>query len=226
MKDVSSDKHRKVLLRDGWHDTLVYPKAFVHVVGDFDARGICVVDNNQNYIVVNPDFLVSATTVADTVSCMRKAVLQERVRATGDISKPMVYGNILHALLQASLEDNDFSTENMHNHIDRILLENIESLYILQVDIPNATDYVRSKMPLFQDWAKLYLSKRPNVSAPHGIDAALASMLTPFSQKLEFQFTADPVIQSLLLTSFWMLKSTSGRRCGVSREISMPPFRL
>ncbi|KAF8252253.1 hypothetical protein K440DRAFT_393199 [Wilcoxina mikolae CBS 423.85] len=96
---------------------------------------------------------------------MRKAVLQERVKATGDISKPMVYGNVLHAVFQSALEGNDFSTERLHLHIDRIVVDNIESFFLLQEEISVAVEHVRSKLPLIQEWAKLYLSSKPNAKA-------------------------------------------------------------
>lgn len=146
---------------------MVSPGAFVHVVGGFDGHGVCVVDNKHNYIIVNPDFLVSATTVADTVSCMRKAVLQERVKATSDISKPMVYGNVLHAVFQSGLEDSDFSTESLHSHLDRIIADNIEGFYLLKEEMPVAVAHVRSKLPLIQEWAGLFLSSKPNVPPPN-----------------------------------------------------------
>ena len=154
----------RILLRDSWvQSTPVLQGAVVHVIGDFDDEDICVVDNQRNYIVVNPDVLVSATTVADSVGCMRKAVLQDRVKATGDISKPMVYGNIIHTLFQAALEGHDFSTAALHSHIDRIVSNNIESLYLLREEIADAIVYVRAKVPLLQEWAKIFLSATPTV---------------------------------------------------------------
>lgn len=141
-------------------------KQTVHVVGTFDRNDTIVVDNAQNYLIIDPDYLMSATVVADTVGCMRKAVMQERVKATGDISKAMVYGNILHAVFQAGLEDNDFSTGNLEHHIDQILLANIQSLYQLREEIPElsvAKHYVMSKLPLLQAWADLYVGGKPKV---------------------------------------------------------------
>jgi DNA replication ATP-dependent helicase Dna2 len=159
-----SGAFRRILLRDSWvQSTPVLQGAVVHVIGDFDDEDICVVDNQRNYIVVNPDVLVSATTVADSVGCMRKAVLQDRVKATSDISKPMVYGNIIHTLFQAALEGHDFSTAALHSHIDRIVSNNIESLYLLREEIADAIAYVRAKVPLLQEWAKIFLSARPTV---------------------------------------------------------------
>jgi DNA replication ATP-dependent helicase Dna2 len=164
VKNIKSGIEQKVILRDAWfRDTVVTLGSIIHIVGSFDHNGICVVDNEHNFIVTNPDYLISATTVSDTVSCMRKAVLQERVKVTSDISKPMVYGNILHSLFQSGLEDMNFSTVNLYSHADRIIKNNIESLYILREDIPAATSYVQSKVTLLQDWAKLFLLEKPTV---------------------------------------------------------------
>jgi DNA replication ATP-dependent helicase Dna2 len=164
MSDLSSKVLVTVLLRDSWlAETTISVGAIVHVMGSFDKHGVCIIDNKRNYIVVNPDFLVSATTVADTASCLRKAVLQERVKATSEISKPMVYGNVLHALLQSALEENDFSTERLRLHADRILTDNIANLYLLREDMPAAVAHVESKVALLQDWARLFVSSKPNV---------------------------------------------------------------
>lgn len=157
----------KVLLRDTWQQ--VKPPAVgqtVHVIGSFDKTGTCIVDNSHNYLILEPDYLMSATVVADTVGCMRKAVMQERVKATGDISKAMVYGNILHALFQAGLEGNNFSTDTLKGHIERIILNNIVSLYQLRQEIPElsvAMEYVMSKTPLLQEWAEKFVKSSPNV---------------------------------------------------------------
>jgi DNA replication ATP-dependent helicase Dna2 len=165
VRDISSEALFTVVLRDSWFaETGISAGIIVHVVGSFDKRGCCVVDNKHNYIILNPDILVSATTVADTVSCMRKAALQERVKATGDFSKAMVYGNVLHSLLQSALTENDFSTERLRLHTERILIDNIESLYLLREDLAAAAAHVESKFHLLQDWARLFVSSTPNVS--------------------------------------------------------------
>ncbi|KAG0639794.1 DNA replication factor Dna2-domain-containing protein [Tuber brumale] len=116
-------------------------------------------------IILHPDFLVSSTVVADSFSCVRKAVFQDRVKATGDISKPMVYGNILHSLFQIPLEANDFSTAFLRKSIDSLVVQYVESLYMLKEPLPVATEYLCSKIHLIQDWANLFVSKKPKANA-------------------------------------------------------------
>ncbi|SPO24247.1 related to DNA2 - DNA helicase [Ustilago trichophora] len=57
----------------------------------------------DNLLVVHPDVLVTATKVADVASCIRKPVVQDRLRGASDMSISLVMGNMLHELLQACL---------------------------------------------------------------------------------------------------------------------------
>ena len=57
----------------------------------------------DNIFVVHPDVLVPATKVADVASCIRKPVVQDRLRGASDVTVSLVMGNMLHELLQACL---------------------------------------------------------------------------------------------------------------------------
>ncbi|KAI3491157.1 hypothetical protein L1887_44555 [Cichorium endivia] len=57
----------------------------------------------DNLLVVHPDVLVPATKVADVASCIRKPVVQDRLRGASDTTISLVMGNMLHELLQACL---------------------------------------------------------------------------------------------------------------------------
>ena len=118
-------------------------------------------------VILHPDFLVSSTVVADSFACVRKAVFQDRVKATGDISKPMVYGNILHSLFQIALEANDFSTAFLRRSIDSLVIQYVESLYVLKEQLYVATEYLLSKIHFIQEWAKLFVRKTPKVVHLH-----------------------------------------------------------
>jgi len=55
-------------------DVLVSAGDVVNIVGDFDSNGICRVSNAGNFVVVEPDFLLSGTSIVNSVHCMRKYV--------------------------------------------------------------------------------------------------------------------------------------------------------
>lgn len=115
-------------------------------------------------IILHPDHLISATVVADSFSCTRRAVLQDRVKATNDANKPQVYGHILHEIFQEAMKANKWTTIWLSQTIERIVSRYLESLYEIRLPVPEALDYLKSKMPELQAWADLYVQAYPRVS--------------------------------------------------------------
>ncbi|KAN0065294.1 DNA replication endonuclease-helicase Dna2 [Thecaphora frezii] len=68
-----------------------------------DDDGLPAWDSRDNLLVVHPDVLVPATKVSDVASCVRKPVIQDRLRGGSELSVPLVMGNMLHEVLQACL---------------------------------------------------------------------------------------------------------------------------
>lgn len=202
-----------IVLRESWYDTIVAEGDHLHLIGIFDSAGQCIVDNNgRNMVILHPDFLVSCTVVADSFGCTRKAVMQDRVKAAGDLNKPMVYGNILHALLQVALEANDFSTTFLSSNIDKLAIEHVESFYILHEQIPVATEYLQSKLSLLQDWARTFVAARPKVW--DSCSGEFNRNITDLNRKMRLsRTTVAQVLQLLQLTSCLTLKSMFGHPC-------------
>ena len=150
---------RTVFIRDDWYHVNVENGDIVHVIAKTN-----IINNTNGMLIVNPDFLVSSTTIADSFGCKRRAVLQDRVKATGDISKPLIYGSILHELFQKALISNDFSDEFLLGSIDELLSQHIQQLYILKEEVSVTKDYLTSKFELLKQWAKLFISVQPKVS--------------------------------------------------------------
>jgi DNA replication ATP-dependent helicase Dna2 len=144
-------------------ETPVTVKAYVHVIGLFDSNGRCVVDDNNNMLILHPDHLISSTVVADSFGCTRRAVLQDRVKATSESNPPLVYGTILHEIFQAAMLANRWDTAWLDELIGNIATRHLEDLYTIQLQIPQAVEYLRSKMVELQSWAELFVSSQPNV---------------------------------------------------------------
>lgn len=47
----------------------------VNVIGDFDDTGCCRVSNDKHFIVVEPDTLLSGTSVVSSIHCMRRSLV-------------------------------------------------------------------------------------------------------------------------------------------------------
>ncbi|PBP21854.1 DNA replication factor Dna2 [Diplocarpon rosae] len=154
-----------VHLRGIWVGTPVTIKAFVHVIGLFDSCGRCVVDDDVNLLILHPDHLISSTVVADSFGCTRRAVLQDRVKATSDSSAPLVYGTILHEIFQSAMMENRWDTEWLAELIEKVAVRHLEDLYIIKIEVPHAVEYLKSKMPELQCWSELFVSSQPNPQA-------------------------------------------------------------
>ena len=150
VKDEKTGMLKIILLRQTWLDSKCTKGSYVHLIGEFDHLGHCIVDDHENMIILHPDHLISATVVADSFSCTRRAVLQDRIKATGAAEPCQVYGHILHEVFGQALEANDWSADNLRAIIEGILVNWIESLYEINTQPPQALDYLMNKMPELQ----------------------------------------------------------------------------
>lgn len=141
----------------------MHADAYVHVIGDFSFKGQCVVDDAQNLLILHPDQLVSATVVADSFGCTRRAVLQDRVKATSEASPPLVYGTMLHEIFQEALLANRFDLGYLSELIDKNIEKHIEDLYTIKMGIADAKEHLQSKMTELSYWAKSFVSSQPQV---------------------------------------------------------------
>ncbi|ODH47955.1 hypothetical protein GX48_05977 [Paracoccidioides brasiliensis] len=157
--------NRAITLRESWFDTPCTKGSYIHLIGSFDPTGQCVVNNSDNIIILHPDHLLSATVVADSFTCQRRAVLQDRVKATSEANKPQVYGHILHEIFQAAMTANRWDLPWLREIISRTLERYVESLYEIQVDFPEAIEYLMSKMPSLRSWADMFVRSRPTTES-------------------------------------------------------------
>ena len=165
MKDEKTRLLKLISLRQSWFDSRCTKGSYVHLIGDFDRAGQCVVDDADNMIILHPDHLISATVVADSFTCMRRAVLQDRVKATGMAEKPQVYGHMLHEVFGEALKANDWNADHLRTIIEQVVSTYIEPLYEINVQVPEAVDHLMSKMPELMAWASLFISLKPAAEA-------------------------------------------------------------
>lgn len=116
-------------------------------------------------LILHPDQLISATVVADSFTCIRRAVLQDRVKATSEATAPLVYGTILHEIFQAALLENQWDIPFLSTVIDKILDKHVEDLYKIKVGPYLAKEHLQSKMPELSGWAEAFVASQPNDSA-------------------------------------------------------------
>lgn len=162
VKADDSKIFRTIHLRDDWFETPVHVKSYVHVIGEFTANS-CVIDDAQNILILHPDQLISATVVADSFTCTRRAVLQDRVKATSDSSPALVYGTMLHEIFQAALMENRWGRAFLATTIDKIVEDHIEDLFMIKISTHVAKEHLHTKMPELTKWAQAFVGAEPKV---------------------------------------------------------------
>jgi DNA replication ATP-dependent helicase Dna2 len=158
LKDERTGLMYVVHLRQSWYESRCTKKSYVHIVGDFNQYGECIIDDADNMIILHPDHLISATVVGDSFTCTRRAALQDRVKATSRATAPQVYGHIIHELFGEALRLNVWSTESLLELIQRILPNYLEALYEIGVSVNDATEYLLGKTPDLIGWANVFVS--------------------------------------------------------------------
>lgn len=169
-QEYERDKSKVIILRQSWFDTPCTTGDYVHLIGSFEdeattGRSIAIVDDQRSMLILHPDQLISATVVADSFGCVRRAVLQDRVRATNEPSEAQVYGQILHEVFQAGLRANRWDGPWLGGVIleDIVRRHHLENLYQIKIDVPQALAHLRGKITEFQAWADLFVSDEPKV---------------------------------------------------------------
>ncbi|KAL8814428.1 MAG: hypothetical protein Q9223_006345 [Gallowayella weberi] len=157
--------NKVIVLRQSWVRSPCLPDAFIHLIGQFDKLGQCIIDDHQNMLILHPDHLVSATVVGDSFSCIRRAVLQDRVKATNDPNEAQVYGHILHEIFQEAMKANRWDDEWLHNTIETIASRYLESFFEINLDTTRAIDQLKSKSVALQAWADIFVSASPKAEA-------------------------------------------------------------
>lgn len=113
-------------------------------------------------LIVHPDHMLSATTVADSFDCMRKAVLQDRIKATSEAAKPLVYGKILHEIFQQALSANQWDDAFLSQLVEKIVHNHVEGLWELGMrDTVLAVEEIRAKMAELASWARIFVAEAP-----------------------------------------------------------------
>lgn len=75
----------------------------------------------STFLIHHPDTMLTMTSISNAMPCPRRPILQSLIKMPGPLSKPMLYGNMLHGLLQSALQEQDFETGSTRRRLDEEL---------------------------------------------------------------------------------------------------------
>ena len=100
----------KVLIRGEWLHCKIEEETVVNVIGSIK-EGELVIDDEKNYLVIEPDILINTTGIADSFTCLRRAVLSFRNQTSVEDNKPsasLTIGSIVHELVEDAFKTGNF----------------------------------------------------------------------------------------------------------------------
>ncbi|KAL4232940.1 Tripartite DNA replication factor [Mactra antiquata] len=171
-----ADINRQCILHDFWLDSHVSVGDTVHVLGEF-IDNKCHITDTSGLLVINPDLLLSGTTVVSSVFCMRKSILKEKFKGCDSKNIQMLYGSIIHSVFQQLLEEKDVHIKNclpgnafqmlknkLHTadaitkEAEKIVHEsnNLLEMYANNVEEDKVMEEIKNYIPQMLSWVQQY----------------------------------------------------------------------
>ena len=166
--DITNIDHSpiKSFIRDEWLHCKILDDSVINIIGPI-LNGEIVIDNEKNYLIIEPDFLINTTVLADSFSCLRRATLSYRTQPSVEDNKPsvsLICGSIVHELVEEAFRSQDYKEIGPNDlKLNSLISENIESIFCCVKDEKLVKDKIVETMQNFPKWCQLYLRKFPAI---------------------------------------------------------------
>ncbi|XP_052600809.1 DNA replication ATP-dependent helicase/nuclease DNA2 [Peromyscus californicus insignis] len=154
------------ILRNGWCSVPVEPGDIIHLEGNRTSE-TWVIDDDSGYFILYPDLLISGTSVASSIRCVRRAVLSETFRVSDPATRQMLIGTILHEVFQKAISES-FAPEKLQELAFHTVQEirHLKEMYRLNLSPDEVRCEVEEYLPSFSKWAEDFMRKGPPAEFP------------------------------------------------------------
>jgi DNA replication ATP-dependent helicase Dna2 len=126
-------------------------------------QGVYTFDSSTlGFFILHPSVLVSATVLSGSFECMRRSILDERIKSPSEMSIPMLRGSLIHELVQTVLSSG--TSTQLVELIDQLVKGSIEDLWAAKTSEAEMTEELLSTIPRIQEWEETFLTKSMGVS--------------------------------------------------------------
>ncbi|XP_069835209.1 DNA replication ATP-dependent helicase/nuclease DNA2 [Dendropsophus ebraccatus] len=147
------------ILKDDWVGFQVKPGDIIHLEGNVTQSGTWTVDKDSGYIILFPDLLISGTSIANGIRCLRRSVLSEKFKVCDKGSRQMLIGTMLHDIFQKATTCG-FSGDVLQN----LALQTVhgpmylKEMYQLNLNQAHVLQEIEEYLPSFQKWTNDYMT--------------------------------------------------------------------
>nr|XP_023499794.1 DNA replication ATP-dependent helicase/nuclease DNA2 isoform X2 [Equus caballus] len=154
------------ILRNDWCSVPVEPGDIIHLEGDC-ISDTWIIDEDFGYLILYPDMLISGTSIASSIRCMRRAVLSETFRSSDSVTRQMLIGTVLHEVFQKAISDS-FAPEKLQELAFQTVQEirHLKEMYRLNLNQDEIKQEVEDYLPSFSKWAGDFMHKYTSADLP------------------------------------------------------------
>nr|XP_037865077.1 DNA replication ATP-dependent helicase/nuclease DNA2 isoform X4 [Chlorocebus sabaeus] len=177
-KEGNSEKHLVItasqslenkelcILRNDWCSVPAEPGDIIHLEGDCTSD-TWIIDKDFGYLILYPDILISGTSIASSIRCMRRAVLSETFRSSDPATRQMLIGTVLHEVFQKAI-NNSFAPEKLQELAFQTIQEirHLKEMYRLNLSQDEIKQEVEDYLPAFCKWAGDFMHKNASTDFP------------------------------------------------------------
>uniref|UniRef100_A0A2K5M5F7 DNA replication ATP-dependent helicase/nuclease DNA2 n=1 Tax=Cercocebus atys TaxID=9531 RepID=A0A2K5M5F7_CERAT len=152
------------ILRNDWCSVPVEPGDIIHLEGDCTSD-TWIIDKDFGYLILYPDILISGTSIASSIRCMRRAVLSETFRVNNTLIRHSanvigrfheVFENFAQKMLCKTLLFKRIQEYYRH----------LKEMYRLNLSQDEIKQEVEDYLPSFCKWAGDFMHKNASTDFP------------------------------------------------------------
>lgn len=134
-----------------------------HFAADSDPTAAITISSKRNLLIVHPDLLLTATSISNAPQCVRRPLLSSLVRSSSDTTAALVWGNMLHEVMQRCLSAEHWEESFVDERIDEVVGKGLAELVKIGVNVGDAKREVKARAKGLQGFSKRFIGEVPKV---------------------------------------------------------------
>lgn len=117
----------------------------------------------HNFFIHHPDILITATSLSNASQCSRRPLLSAMVRSSSDVTPSLVWGNMLHEVMQTCLSVARWDEKFIGDKISEVVQRGLGELLRIDMGVDQATIEVKARAQGLKMFAEKYIAESPKV---------------------------------------------------------------
>ncbi|OJT15542.1 DNA replication ATP-dependent helicase/nuclease DNA2 [Trametes pubescens] len=172
---VPTKDTRHIVLRDDWSHGDVRTGDTANVIGEWTMPSASssshapmpsiTVCSKHNLFIHHPDVLLTATSLSNASQCLRKPLLSNMVRSSSDVTPSLIWGNMLHEVMQTCLSVARWDDKFMDKKIAEVAQAGLGELLRIDMGVEQAIIEVKTRAKGLKVFAEKYIAQSPRPEA-------------------------------------------------------------